>query len=53
MDCEGWEYALFSCSEEIREIKFLTMEYHDKTLEEVSQILSSLNFEIVNFFEYP
>lgn len=53
MDCEGWEYALLSCSEEMRRIKFITMEYHDKTLEEVSQILSDLNFEIVNFFEYP
>ena len=53
LDCEGWEYELLSCAKEMEKVCYLTMEYHDKSFEQVREILTSINFSVLHFFEYP
>ena len=53
LDIEGWEYELLSCTEEMQKVRYLTMEYHDKSFEQVREILASINFSFLHFFEYP
>ena len=53
LDCEGWEYELLSCAKEMEKVCYLTMEYHDKSFDQVREILTSINFSVIHYFEYP
>ena len=53
LDIEGWEYELLSCTEDMQKVRYLTMEYHDKSFDQVREILASINFSVLHFFEYP
>lgn len=53
IDCEGCEYELLKCKEPWNKIRFLTMEFHENKIDNISKILRSVNFEIVHSFSYP
>ena len=49
MDCEGSEWEILSAHEALRNVRFITMEYHlfpEKTLSQLQQIFQDLGFKI-------